>query len=115
MNEFINCWKKYATFSGRARRKEYWLFVLFNAIAYFAAGFLDGLLGLPFVLALVYALAAILPSFAVCVRRLHDTNRSGWWILICLVPFIGGIWLLVLMLLDSTPGANQYGENPKGV
>ena len=97
MNEFINCWKKYATFSGRARRKEYWLFVLFNAIA------------------LVYALSAILPSFAVCVRRLHDTNRSGWWILICLVPFIGGIWLLVLMLLDSTPGANQYGENPKGV
>ena len=112
MNWYIDCWKKYATFSGRARRKEYWLFVLFNAIACFVAAFLDGLLGLG-IIYLLYCLAAFLPSLAVCVRRLHDTNRSGWWVLIGLVPIIGGIWLLILMVLDSTPGANNYGDNPK--
>src|SRR5262245_29525103 len=61
----------------------------------------------------VYGLAVLLPGLAVAVRRLHDTARSGWWILIALVPFIGGIWLLVLMCLEGTSGPNQYGADPK--
>lgn len=112
MNWYIGCWKKYATFSGRARRKEYWMFVLFNTLAGFVAAFLDGMFG-GGAIYLLYALASVLPSLAVLVRRLHDTNRSGWWCLICLVPFIGWIWLLVLLVLDSSLGPNRYGGSPK--
>jgi len=112
MNWYIGCWKKYATFSGRARRKEYWMFVLFNLIAYFIAGVLDGIFGGGAVEAL-YGLAVLLPSLAVAVRRLHDTNSSGWWLFISLIPIVGGIWLLVLLASDGAAGSNQYGENPK--
>jgi len=112
MNWYIGCWKKYATFSGRARRKEYWMFVVFNIIAYVLAAVLDELFGGGAIEAL-YGLAVLLPSLAVAVRRLHDTNRSGWWLLISLVPLIGGIWLLVLLAMDSSLGSNQYGSNPK--
>lgn len=114
MNYYIECWKKYVTFEGRARRKEYWMFVLFNFLASLAVGFIGGLIG---VLGLVhlYSLAVLLPSLAVLARRLHDTNRSGWWILISLIPLIGPIWLFVLTVLDSTPGENRFGSNPKGL
>lgn len=118
MNWYLDVLKQYAVFTGRARRKEYWMFFLFNLIAAVVLGIIDGVLGLSLsqgmgLLGSLYALAVLLPSIGVTIRRLHDTNRSGWWCLIAFVPLIGGIVLLVFMLLDSTPGDNQYGPNPK--
>jgi uncharacterized membrane protein YhaH (DUF805 family) len=112
---------KYATFTGRARRKEYWYFVLFYVLAFIVllvvdevTGTLDEEAGIG-LLSAIFVLATIIPLLAVTVRRLHDTDRSGWWVLINLVPIIGGIVLLVFTLLDSQPGANRFGPNPKGV
>jgi uncharacterized membrane protein YhaH (DUF805 family) len=111
--------KKYAVFSGRARRKEYWFFLLFNLIFLAVATILDSVLklnfkGLPYGwIYTIYALAVIIPSLAVAIRRLHDVGKSGWWLLIALVPLIGAIWLLVLYVRDSQPGENRYGPNPK--
>ena len=120
MNWYLAVLKKYAVFSGRARRKEYWFFTLFNAIIYFVLIFIGGMAGIASesgtgVLSVIYLLAVLIPALAVTVRRLHDTNRSGWWILISLVPLIGGIVLLVFMVQDSQPGENKYGSNPKAV
>ena len=120
MSYYIECLQKYAVFSGRARRKEYWYFVLFNVIISFLLGLAEALLGLfpetpEAVLANVYVLATLLPSLGVTVRRLHDTSRSGWWIFLGLVPLIGAIVVLVFLAQDSTPGENQYGPNPKGI
>jgi uncharacterized membrane protein YhaH (DUF805 family) len=123
MNWYLDVLKRYADFSGRARRKEYWMFALFNAIAYVAIliistilASIDNSLGLiGSLLLVVYALAILIPSLAVAVRRLHDTSRSGWWFLIAFVPFVGGIILLVFTVQDSAPGENLYGKNPKGV
>ena len=121
MNWYIGCWKKYVEFSGRARRKEYWMFVLFNVIAAAIVGFIGGFLsGATDVAAFaflgtLYNLAVLLPSVAVFFRRLHDIGKSGWWWLIGLVPFVGWIVLLVFCCLDSQPGENQYGPNPKGL
>ncbi len=122
MNFFIDCLtKKYACFSGRARRQEYWLFFLFNFIAAFVVGFIGGFLAsvtgvdaFAF-LGAIYNLAVLIPSFAVFCRRMHDTGRSGWWWLIGLIPFVGIIVLLVFCCLDSQPGENKYGPNPKGL
>ena len=110
MDWYLAVWKKYAVFDGRARRTEYWTFALVN--------FVIGLLAyipIPFLLIplLVYDIAALIPGLAVAVRRLHDTGRSGWWLLIGLVPLAGAIILLVFYLTDSQPGSNQYGPNPK--
>lgn len=158
--------KRYADFSGRSRRLEFWLWALFHAII---AGILTtiimvavfgsiadlaqraasgefanyvpvdgsggtvtwngekyavppelamqaimGSLGIPFLVLCLYSLAVFIPNLAVSVRRLHDSDRSGWWILIAFVPFIGGIWLLVLYLIGGTPGPNRFGPDPKG-
>jgi len=103
---------KYADFSGRARRSEYWYFFLFNMIAMMAATVVDGVLGYSFFY-FIYGLAAFVPGLAVSVRRLHDTGRSGWFLLISIIPIIGAIILLVFMVQDSAPGANEYGSNPK--
>lgn len=111
MNYFIDALKRYADFTGRARRKEYWMFVLFYLIFYIAAVVVDLVLGTYF-LALIFALAMIIPSIAIAARRLHDTGRSGWWQLIALVPFVGFIILLVFLVMDSTAD-NAYGPNPK--
>ena len=119
MNWYLKVLKNYAGFSGRARRKEYWMFVLFNIIFAIIAAILDNVLGLAMegvgygVLYMLYALATLIPGLAVCVRRLHDVGKSGWFILISLIPFIGAIWLLVVLCGDSNPGDNQYGPNPK--
>ena len=121
MNWYLNVLKQYAVFKGRARRKEYWFFILFNLIASvvltvidFMTGLLDAELGIG-LLSGLYSLAVLIPSLAVTVRRLHDTDRSGWWLLIGLVPLLGAIVLLVFMLLDGTPGDNRHGASPKGV
>jgi uncharacterized membrane protein YhaH (DUF805 family) len=104
---------RYATFSGRARRKEYWMFFLFNFLIAVGISIMEAIVGLAGILGGLYALAVLIPGIALTVRRLHDTGRSGWWILIALVPFIGWIILLVFMVLDSQPADNAYGPNPK--
>lgn len=115
MSWYLSVLKNYVGFSGRARRKEFWMFYLFNAIAI-------AILYMPFIVTQetslvfivpVYLLAVFLPTLAVIVRRLHDTGKSGWWYLITFIPF-GGIVLLVFMCMDSQSGPNQYGPNPKG-
>jgi uncharacterized membrane protein YhaH (DUF805 family) len=117
---YLEALKKYAVFSGRSRRAEYWYFVLFNIIVGIVLGWIDALLGTrgsyagAGLLSGIYGLAVLIPTLAVSVRRLHDIDRTGWWILIGLVPLIGGIVLLVFALLDGTPGDNRYGPNPKG-
>ena len=113
MNWYLEVLKKYAVFNGRARRKEYWMFFLFNIIIAFVLGFIEGLVGRPGVVGMLYSLAVLIPGIAVSVRRLHDTDRSGWWLLIAFIPLIGAIVLLVFMVQDSKSGQNQYGENPK--
>jgi uncharacterized membrane protein YhaH (DUF805 family) len=119
MSWYLAVLRKYAQFSGRARRKEYWMFALFNMIFTVVLAFLDQLLGTVIegagvgILGSIYGLAVLLPGLAVVIRRLHDVGKSGWWYLIILIPFIGAIWLLVLMVTDSQAGANQYGPNPK--
>ena len=113
MNWYIDVLKKYAVFEGRARRKEYWMFVLFNVIIGFVLGFVEGLIGLPKVLSGLYSLAVLVPGIAVTIRRLHDIGKVGWFALVALIPVIGGIWLLILCCQDGQPGSNQYGANPK--
>ena len=113
VNWYLEVLKKYAVFSGRARRKEYWIFLLFNIIIGLVLGGIAWLAGGPDVLGSIYGLVVLIPGIAVSVRRLHDTDRSGWWLLIGLIPLIGTIVLLVFMAQDSQPGANQYGPNPK--
>ncbi len=119
MNWYLQALSKYADFSGRARRKEYWFFFLINIIVAGVLSFIDGMLGTVIqdgqigILSGIYALLVLIPGIAVAVRRLHDTNRSGLWVLIGLIPLIGAIVLIIFFLMDSTPGRNQYGLNPK--
>jgi uncharacterized membrane protein YhaH (DUF805 family) len=121
MNWYLKVLKNYAGFSGRARRKEYWMFTLFNIIFAVIAIILDSILGTAIegvgygLFYILYSLAVLIPSLAVTVRRLHDVGRSGWMILIALIPIIGAIWLLILLILNSKPGENKFGPNPKEV
>ena len=107
--------KKYAKFEGRANRPQYWYFVLTQFLAFFI---LELLCVIPFVniiaflALLVLGLGLIVPGIAVSVRRLHDTNKSGWWLLLCFVPFVGSLVILVFMCLEGTKGANKYGDEP---
>ena len=112
MEWYLAVLKKYAVFNGRARRKEYWMFFLFNIMIGIALGALDGLLGTVF-LGSIYSLAVLIPGIAVSVRRMHDIGRTGWWVLICFIPFVGWLVLLYLASIDSDEGANEYGPNPK--
>jgi uncharacterized membrane protein YhaH (DUF805 family) len=112
---------QYAGFGGRARRAEYWWFALFVALVSIVTSILDSTLGTDFrsnvtssgVFGLIANLALLVPSLAVAVRRLHDTDRSGWWILIALIPLIGAIVLLVFLVQDGRPGPNRFGPSPK--
>jgi len=119
MNWYLQALKKYADFSGRARRKEYWFFVLFNIIISVVLTVCDVFMGTYSaaasigILTGIYTLAVLIPGIAVSVRRLHDTGRSGWWLLIVLVPLIGWIVLLIFMLIDGQPGQNADGPSPK--
>ncbi len=97
---------KYAVFSGRARRKEYWMFVLANTIASFGVGIVDALINGHSILSNLYSLAVLIPSIAAAVRRMHDSDRSGWWILLPIVN-------LVFACMEGTRGANRFGNDPK--
>jgi uncharacterized membrane protein YhaH (DUF805 family) len=121
MNWYMEALRKYATFTGRARRKEFWFFQLFVLLIAFALAVVDRLFGVfdaesgLGMLSGLFSLAMFVPNLAVSVRRLHDTDRSGWWLLLCFLPIIGIIVLLVFFCLDGTRGTNRFGENPKGV
>ena len=116
MNWYINAWKKYATFSGRAGRQEYWYFVLFNILAYILLSIIAGIIGkIGASLLSLYAVAAFLPGLAASIRRLHDTNRSGWWLLIMAIPLVGSIVLLVFLAQESHAIENQYGPIPRAL
>jgi uncharacterized membrane protein YhaH (DUF805 family) len=114
MNWYFGVWKKYATFSGRARRKEYWMFFLFNFIVAFVIGFVLGFIGAILKIGpaladagnALYNLAVLIPGIAVGVRRMHDVGRNGWWLLFPIVN-------IVFLCKDGQPGENRYGPNPK--
>jgi uncharacterized membrane protein YhaH (DUF805 family) len=103
MNYYINCFINYAEYEGRASRSEYWYFALFNAIISFVASFIDGIFGAS-IFSIIYLTVSTVPTIAVGIRRMHDVNKSGWYILI-------PIYNLVLLITDSTPGNNNYGPN----
>jgi uncharacterized membrane protein YhaH (DUF805 family) len=106
MNWYITVLKNYAVFGGRARRKEYWMFFLFNMIIAFVIGFIEGLAGGAGTIGIIYTLAVLIPSIAVGVRRMHDSDRSGWWLLLPIVN-------MVFLCFDSQSENNRFGENPK--
>ena len=112
--------KRYAEFTGRSRRKEYWMFLLLSIGIYIIASILDGIAGLNRMIAGTYGpitalvgLGLLVPTLAVSIRRLHDSDRSGWWLLLGLVPMVGEIIVLVFMALEGTRGANRFGADPK--
>ena len=121
MHWYIDVLKKYTVFSGRARRKEFWMFFLFSAIISIFLAVIDEFMGWQFeidgeslgFLSTLYYLAVIVPYLAVIFRRLHDTERSGWWILIAFIPIVGVLILLVFLILQGTRGDNRYGPDPK--
>ena len=115
MHWYIKVLKHYAVFTGRARREEYWMFFLFNLIIGFVLTLFERVLGVDPFLSGLYNLAIFIPFLAVTVRRLHDTDRSGWGWFIVMIPLLGALILFVFTLLDSSPGRNVYGDNPKNV
>lgn len=121
MNWYLKVLRQYADFEGRARRMEYWMFTLVNFIIamvlYVPALYLMMDSENPAFLSIymIYSLAVLVPSIAVSVRRLHDIGKSGWYILVSLIPLVGAIWLLVLLFTDSQAGPNEFGPNPKEV
>jgi uncharacterized membrane protein YhaH (DUF805 family) len=112
MHWYVDVLKKYAVFGGRARRTEYWMFTLFNVVISVVLLLIGRAIDFNFLQSL-YALAVLLPALGVAVRRLHDTGRSGWWLLIGLVPFVGAIVLLVFFCTEGQAVDNEYGANPK--
>ncbi len=118
MQWYIGVLKKYVVFSGRASRKEYWTFFVISLVVTIVLGILDGVIGTKSpdaamgTLGGLYSLAVFLPSLAVLVRRLHDISKSGWWVLIGIIPFLGWIVLLIFAALGGTPGSNQFGPAP---
>ncbi|MEU5277949.1 DUF805 domain-containing protein [Streptomyces asoensis] len=112
MHWYVDVLKKYAVFGGRARRQEYWMFTLFSVIISIVIAIIDAVIGTS-ALGIIYTLAVLLPSLGVAVRRLHDTDRSGWWILIGLIPLVGAIILIVFLATEGKHEPNQYGPNPK--
>ena len=124
MEWMILPYKRYAEFSGRSRRKEYWMFALLMVIVYTVLFFVasgaalfdetGGGVGMGMILIAIFALVSFIPGLAVQVRRFHDQGRSGWFVLLNLVPYIGPLAIFVFMCLDGTPGPNEYGPDPKG-
>jgi uncharacterized membrane protein YhaH (DUF805 family) len=118
MQWYLHALRKYAVFKGRACRREYWIFELMNsaiALALFVLAVTLGKAGYPYFLSLpfLYIAATAIPSLSSLIRRLHDTNRSGWWVLISMLPLVGPLILFAITVRDSDPGENQFGPNPK--
>ncbi|MER7665353.1 MULTISPECIES: DUF805 domain-containing protein [unclassified Streptomyces] len=113
MHWYLDVLKKYAVFNGRARRQEYWMFTLFSVLISIVLAVIDAVIGTSPVIGAIYTLAVFLPTLAVTVRRLHDTDRSGWWILIGLVPLVGFIVMLVFLASEGKRHDNSYGADPK--
>lgn len=107
------CFSKYFNWNGRALRSEYWYFYLFLIIGALVLGFIDGLIGANFILVSIFYLAMILPMFMVTIRRLHDVGKSGWWMLISLIPLVSLI-LLYWLIIEGDQGDNQFGPHPLG-
>ena len=114
MNFYVDAWKKFADFNGRARRKEFWIFLLINMAVMYGLQFIAVHLGIVGTIILgVFGLAILVPSIAVSIRRMHDIGKSGWWVLVNLIPLIGSIWFIILGAKDSVPGSNEWGACPK--
>lgn len=119
MNWYVEVWKKRLDVNGRAGRKEYWMFTLYNFIFALSAAIIDNIIGTTFTdlpygfLYFIYLLTLVTPSLTVTVRRLHDSGKSGWMLLLLLIPFIGTIWIFILTILEGNPGKNIYGPNPQ--
>jgi len=113
MEWYVKVLQNYTVFEGRARRKEYWMFVLVNLIISIAIGIVEAIISSGDILSGLYGLAVLIPSLAVGARRLHDIGKSGWWQLIALIPVVGWIILIVFFCTEGEAGENQYGVNPK--
>ena len=112
MEAVKSCFTQYVGFNGRARRSEFWYFELFYVIVATVGNILAGVTGLSWITAIV-SLAFMLPALGVMIRRMHDIGKSGWWILITIIPLVGTIIMIVWCCKDSEPGSNQYGPCPK--
>ena len=117
MNWYLKVLNQYFDFSGRARRKEYWMFTLFSLIISWTLAVLDLIFDTYMftIVSSIYSLLVIIPSVAVLIRRLHDIGKSGWHIFLIFIPLIGWIWLLVLLCMEGETKPNKWGENPKGL
>jgi uncharacterized membrane protein YhaH (DUF805 family) len=113
MDWYLGVLKQYAVFDGRARRKEFWMFVLFNFVIAAALGIVGRVIGLGGALQGLYSLGVLIPGLAVSVRRMHDTGRSGWWLLIAFIPFVGWLIALYFLVQPGETAANRYGPDPK--
>lgn len=107
MDHFIDAFKKYSDFTGRATRTQYWMYILFYLIIYIVLTVVDTTLGF-FALSLIYSIVMFVPSISIAARRLHDTGRSGWWQLIALIPLLGSLILIFFLVQDSAED-NEYG------
>ncbi len=113
---YIRAFQKYGQFSGRATRSEYWWFYLITFAVSILASILDTIFNIPLgLISVIYFFVSLIPTISIQIRRLHDVDKSGWYILLNFVIIIGWIWLLILNILDSTPGDNKYGPNPKKI
>jgi len=123
MEWYLKVLRQYADFNGRARRKEFWMYYLITCMLMIGLTMVGGIIAIVtdtpalmmgvLVIIILYYVATLIPTLAVIVRRLHDTNNSGWMYCVTFIPMVGGIWLIVLLCTDGTLGENQYGPDPK--
>lgn len=115
MEWYLKVLRQYADFDGRARRTEYWMFTLINLLISLSLSALQYLLDVSLfgIISSIYSIAVLIPTIAVAIRRLHDIGKSGWFLLLAVIPIIGAIWLLVLFVTDGNPHENEYGPDPK--
>lgn len=112
MEFFIDAYKQYANFQGRANRQKYWMFYLFYMLIILILSIVEIMIGLPDVLSGLFALVSLIPGIAITTRRLHDIDKSGWWQLLILIPLIGAIILIIFLIKEGTMGENRFGQDP---
>lgn len=115
MKPYISAFKKIKDYSSRSSREEFWMFFLYNLLVWLAVAIIGSILGIVNIIAPIYALAVLPAVISLIVRRLHDVGRSGYWTFLLLLPGIGTIIIMIFAVIDSAPGDNAYGPNPKGV